>query len=221
MRKILLLTCILLAVAAALPATASVWCGENGIIRFSFVEGDSLVSVWDSGPAEAGVTKVDLYAWLTDVESVQHEGEVLMAIGGYELNLKITGAEAYILSQEFPAPGFNVGRKQGSIVYGLGSGLSVARGSTQLVHWKLMFTGRPENVRFDLESEGLQSCMKTEGCTGSGTHALYVGATSTHLLDMLSGAGYEPAWLNPAGEVDQTPVVSAETWRKVGVYGSR
>lgn len=221
MRKIMLLTCLLLAVVAAVPAAASVWCGENGIIRFSFVAGDSLVSVWDSGPAEGGVTKVDLYAWLTDVQSVQHEGEVLMAIGGYELNLKITGAEAYILSQEFPAAGFNVGQKLGNIAYGLGSGLSVAKGATQLVHWKLMFTGRPENVRFDLVPDGLQSCMKTEGCPESGTHALYVGATSTHLLEMLSGAGYEPAWLNPTGEVDQTPVVSAETWQKVGVYGSR
>lgn len=223
MRKMMLTItlAIMLGALAAAPAAAAQWCGENGLIRFSFGEGDSLVSVYDSGPAQKGVTTVDLYAWLTDVEPVQYDGEALMSIGGYEFSLTIDGAEAYILSQDFPAEGFNVGRGQGTVAYGLTTGLGIPHGRVQLVHWKIMFQGRPENVRFGLDPAGLTSCAKTEGCPESGCAALYVGSSSTPLLNLVSGAGYVPAWLNPTGKPDTTAVHGKAGWREVGVWQKR
>ncbi len=217
---VILMACGLLFTTAD-PAGATIWCGENGMIRFSFVEGDSLVSVFDSGPAENGVTRVDVYAWLMDVDRIKHDGEALTALGAYELSLKITGAEAYILKQELPAEGFNVGRAQGTIAYGLKTGLGLSGGQVMLAHWQLMFQGRPENVRIGLDPEGLASCAKTEGCAKSHTQALYVGSASSNQLNMLFGAGYEPAWLNPTGQTDTNPVRGNSPWQKVGVFEPR
>ncbi len=210
-----------MALALTTPARATVWCGENGLIRFSFSEGDSLVSVLDNGPAENGVTRIDLYAWLTDVDGVKHDGEVLTALGAFELSLEITGAEAFILKQEFPSEGFNVGQGQGNIAFGLHSGLGFKHGRTLLVHWQIMFQGRPENVRFGLDPEKLVSCAKTEGCSDGHPQALYVGSASSNLLNMMFGAGYQPAWLNPTAEPDCTPVHGHGTWQEVGVFKPR
>ncbi len=72
-------------VAAALVPTvvgASTWCGDNGLIRFSFVAGDSLVTVLETGEPEGGVTTFDLYAWLTDVTPVAQDGEAFLHLGG-------------------------------------------------------------------------------------------------------------------------------------------
>ncbi len=207
--------------AFAVPAGATTWCGENGLVRFSFVAGDSLVQVFDSGPAENGVTKVDLYAWLTDYDHVKHDGEVMTALGAYELSLKITGAEAYIIKQELPGEGFNVGKAQGTLAYGLADGLSLTPGRVMLAHWQIMFQGRPEDVRFGLDPAELQSCAKTEGCPGSGAQALYVGAASCNQLDMMFGAGYVPAWLNPIAGPDLTPVRGTSPWQEVGVFEAR
>ncbi len=225
MRKSALVTAGLMifttALALATPAVATTWCGENGLVRFSFTAGDSLVPVLDSGPAAGGVTRIDLYAWLTDLDRVKHEGEALTALGAYELSLDIAGAEAYILKQELPAEGFNVGKAQGTIAYGLSSGLSLSAGKVMLAHWQIMFQGRPENVRFGLDPQGLQSCAKTEGCPEAGAQALYVGSASSNQLNMMFGAGYVPAWLNPQGEPDLTPVRGNSPWQKVGVFEPR
>ena len=84
------LTAVLLAVcllpAALLPnlAGASTWCGENGLIRFSFVEGDSIVSVLDAGEPVNGVTTFEVYAWLTDIDAVANDGEAFLHLGGME-----------------------------------------------------------------------------------------------------------------------------------------
>ncbi len=220
MVMVMLLTGGLL-LATVISAGATTWCGDNGLIRFSFSKGDSLVSVWDSGQATDGVTRIDLYAWLTDLDSVKHDGEVFTTVGAFELTLKITGAEAFILKQELPGEGFNVGKKQGNLVYGMKDGLSISSGRAMLAHWKIMFQGRPENVRFGLDPAGLVTCAKTEGCPGTGTPALYVGTDSSNQLGMLFGAGYEPAWLNPTGKPDTTPVRGNSPWQKVGVFEAR
>ncbi len=203
------------------PAAASHWCGENGLVRFSFVEGDSLVSVADSGDPQGGVTRVDLFAWLTDVAPVANDGEALLAIGGYELTLDIQGAEAFILEQTFPEEGLNVGARSGSVAYGITHGQGLGQAGTLLVHWKLMFQGRPENVRIGLDGSELISCGRTEGCPGSGTQALFIGSASSNQLNLLFGAGYVPAWLNPTGEPDTSPVRGTSTWQDVGIFEAR
>ncbi|MFH2053789.1 MAG: hypothetical protein ABIK96_15135 [bacterium] len=207
--------------SGALPAAASHWCGENGLVRFSFVEGDSLVSVLDSGEPQGGVTRVDLYAWLTDVDAVANDGEALLAIGGYELTLDIQGAEAFILEQTFPEEGLNVGVGSGVVAYGITRGQRLEQPGTLLVHWKLMFQGRPENVRIGLDGSELLSCQRTEGCQGTGTQALYIGSASSNQLNYLFGAGYVPAWLNPVGELDTTAVRGTSTWQDVGIFQAR
>lgn len=78
------------------PAEASVWCGENGLIRFSFAAGDSLVETGTTGEPQGGVTLVDVAAWLTDVDAVARNGDAFLRLGGAELTLVITGAEASI-----------------------------------------------------------------------------------------------------------------------------
>ena len=66
-------------------------------VRFSFAPGDSLVGVAHVEP-ENGVTVVEVTAWLTDVDEVARRGDAFLRVGGVELLLEITGAEAFILS---------------------------------------------------------------------------------------------------------------------------
>jgi len=78
-------------------AEATDWCGENGVIRFSFAEGEELVQNLETDEPTNGVTMIDLYAWLTDVDDVSREGEKFLRVGGVELKLSIEGAEAFLL----------------------------------------------------------------------------------------------------------------------------
>lgn len=208
---------------SALVATAgtSPWCGENGLIRFSFVAGDSLVSVWHTEAGVNGVTEVDLYAWLTDVDPVARKGEAFLRVGGAEFKLSITGAEGFITLQEFPGETLNVGQGSGTVAVGYAPGQRLQNGRTELVHWRIMFQGRPENVRFGLDPAGLVSSRTVPECDASGTQAMYAGAPAANMIDVMFGAGYVPAWLNPAGEPDQQPVVGDQSWRDVGVFAAR
>ena len=206
----------------AAPAAASVWCGENGLVRFSFAAGDSLVETVRTGEPEGGVTIVDVYAWLTGMEPVARRGDAFLRLGGIELKLQVTGAEASILAPEFTdAKALNVGQGPGTLAVGFHPGLRVQDGRVLLVHWKLLFQGRPQDVRVGLDATQLSSCATLAGCPESGTQALYAGADAANQLDSLFGAGYVPAWINPAGEPDHTPVTGKVGWRDVGVYQAR
>ncbi len=212
---------VLLAVALALPAgtaTASEWCGENGVVRFSFVAGDKIVDVLDTGEPTKGVTTVDVYAWLTDVDPVAQDGEKFLRVGGFELQLTIEGAEAFILQQEFPSEVLNVGRKLGNIAAGLLPGQRLGDGRAFLVKWEVMFQGRPENVRFGLDGKGAVSCGTLEGCPAAEPPMIYVGVEGSGQLGSMFGGGYVPAWLNPAAEPDQTPVHAKQSYVDVGIF---
>lgn len=218
---VLLLVLGLLA-AGALPAAASVWCGENGLFRFSFAEGDSLVETLSTGEPQGGLTIVDVYGWLTDVTPVARNGDAFLRVGGVELKLAVSGAAATVIGQDFPDPkALNVGTVPGTVAAGFHPGLRLQAGKVLLVHWKLMFEGRPVNVRLGLEAAALRSCDGLEGCRESGTQALYAGATTANQLDCLFGAGYAPAWLNPEGEPDRAPVRGRSTWQDAGVFQAR
>lgn len=213
---------VALCLAAALPASASVWCGENGLVRFSFAPGDSLAETMTTGEPEGGMTIVDVSAWLTGVDPVARDGDAFLRVGGAELRLKITGAEGTVVAQEFPDPkALNVGPAPGHVAVGFHPGERLSGGSLVLVRWKVLFKGRPTNVRFGLDPAGLRSCATMEGCPGAGTQALYAGADAANQMDCLFGAGYVPAWLNPTGEPDRTPVTGSSGWREVGVFQAR
>jgi len=220
-RRNLVAVLAVLGMATALTpgiAGATDWCGENGLVRFSFVAGDSLVDVFDAGAAQNGVTNVTVYAWLTDVVPVAKDGERFLRVGGFELQLTITGAEGFILKQEFPGKVLNVGRKPGEIAVGLTPGQRLGEGRAYLVKWEVMFQGRPEDVRFGLAPAGVPSCATIEGCPAAAPPMLYVGVESSHQLGDAFGAGYVPAWLNPTDTHDQAPIHAGQSYVEAGLY---
>jgi hypothetical protein len=218
---VLLAVCLLPAVLLPNLAGASTWCGENGLIRFSFVEGDSIVSVLDAGEPDNGVTTFEVYAWLTDIDAVANDGEAFLHLGGMEFQLTITGAESFILEQVFPSQALNVGREMGQIAAGLHPGEKIQDGKVFLVRWKVMIQGRPENVRIGLDPAGLMSCAELEGCPEGEPTALYVGNQGSNQVGIMFGAGYVPSWVNPTTEPDQTPVHGKKSWRDVGIFEER
>ena len=221
LRRFVLTGALLAAFLLPASADASDWCGMNGLIRFSFAEGDSLVTVLHTGEPANGVTTFDLYAWLTDVDQVAYDGEAFLHVAYVEFKLSISGAEAVILEQDFPSKGLNMGKGMGNIVAALDPGERIRGGKVLLVRWKVMIQGRPENVRFDLDPTGLTSCGDDDGCAESEPSALYMGNVNSGLVGKTLGAGYVPSWLNPVGEPDQTPVTGKGTWRDMGIFEGR
>lgn len=205
----------------AQAAAASTWCGENGTLRFDFTGADSLVTVFDAGEPDKGVTRVKVHCWLDDLDPVALDGEAFLYVGGFELSLAITGAEAFILDQEIPGKSLDLGKQVGTIAAGLYPGLKIENGRVLLATWEIMFQGRPENVRFGLDPAGARSCGTMDDCPVGETHAIYVGNEGSRQLTYMFGAAYEPAWLNPTGDVDQDPVRGPRDWSEVGVFEAR
>ena len=214
-----LLMLLLLTIGSA--ASASDWCGENGLIRLSFSTGEELQAEKTISDESKGVTIVDLYAFLTDVEPVKRNGEVFMGTGAIEFTLIIEGAEGFITSQEFPVPSRSVGRRPGEIVTGLDPGIMLEKDHTQLVHWQVLFQGTPKNVVFRLDPEGGISCKRTPGCAEARPYGLYTGTIASRQGGSIFGAGYVPAYLNFEGEADLTPQHGNVTWQDVGLFESR
>ena len=76
-------------------------------------------------------------------------------------------------------------------------------------------------MRLGLDPAGLQTARTLEGCAECAPQALYVGNESSRQVGIVFGAGYEPAWINPTGDYDQTPVTGKCTWQDVGVFEAR
>jgi hypothetical protein len=221
MRRLLVTAVLLTAVLLPVSAGATVWCGENGLFRFSFVEGDSMVTVLHTEKPVGEVTFLEVYGWLTDVDPVSREGEFFLHVGGFELQLTIEGAEAYILEQNFPSEVLNIGKEIGQIAAGMYPEQKIRDGKVLLVTWKVLIKGPVENVRFGLDPTGLMSCAEIKGCAKSEPPALYVGNESSRLEGLMVGAGYGPSWVNPTGDPDQTPVTSKQSWEEVGIFTAR
>jgi len=202
----------------ALPAAASTWVGENGVVRLAFNQGESLISAAAVEPGAGGTTMVDLYAYLDEVEPMQHEGEAFIAIGGFELKLLVEGAEAHITEQTFPFAHFNVGKNPGHCVVGINPAQRLVDGRCELVHWKILFTEPVRNVTFRLDTAGLLSCRTLAGCPDSGTQALYSGTVDSGLMGFLVGAGCVPAHLNWDEPRKPLPIRGTQNWRDVGVF---
>ncbi len=197
-------------------AGASTWCGHNGVVKLSFTAGDSLSGVANAEPDETGLTAVDLYAVLDQVDLVSHEGEKFLGLGGFELQLIVEGAEAIFQEQNFDFVGPNLGRAQGQCHVGINPGLDLVDGRATLVHWRLLFRGRPQNVVFRLDPGGLFSTRSLPAVAECNPYALYVGTLDRKQVGLMFGAGYVPAYLNWEGKVDLVPVVGKQTWQDVG-----
>ena len=204
------------AAPAGAPNSGLEYCGQNGLVRFSFAAGDTLVPVLRDAEPQNGVTAVDLWAWLTDVDRVSRDGYALLGIGGFELTLEVVGAEAIILGQDFPDKTFNIGRRLGECIVGLDPGYKLRQGRTLLAHWTIMFQGRPQDVMFKLAPGPTWTCAKTGDCAEQAPLAIYLGTEASSLERSLFGAGCVPAWLNPSGEPDFTPLAGGAGWREMG-----
>ncbi len=219
-RKTLVLA-LLLVLGSAASAVASGWVGENGLVRLSFAEGKEIQSVKTQEAGDGGLTLVDLYAYLTDVDPVKLNGEVFLGLGALEMTLKIEGAEGSIVKQEIPAPNHSLGRGNGEIISGLPNGIILEEDATLLVHWQIMFKGKPENVVFCLDLEGGITRFRSPDVKAAQPYALYTGRLISHQQGTLFGAGCVPAYLNFTGQPDLTPLHTKESWQDIGVYEKR
>ena len=61
------------------------------------------------------------------------DGEAFLHLGGMELILDISGAEAFILEQEFPSEALNLGGEMGNIAAGMSTGAKILNGKVMLV----------------------------------------------------------------------------------------
>ncbi len=207
-----------LAAALAAPAAASVFGGENGVVRLSFTPADSLTSVAKVAPGAGGVTVVDLWAYLDGVEPMVRDGEAFLGIGGFELKLVIEGAKGNITKQDFPFAHFNIGSELGACVVGIDPGQPLDHGRAALVHWQIVFVTPPEKVTFTLDPTALKSCETLPACVGSGIYGLYTGTVTARQMDSIFGTGCARAYLNWPTAPDTTPLHGTKPWRKEGVY---
>jgi len=222
MKTRLMRTTILLTILAlAGSAQASNWCGENGLVRFSFADGEEIVSVGTAEPDDTGVTLVDVFAWITDVTPLKKDGEAFLATAAVEMMLKIEGAEGFIIETEFFMKSRNVGRGPGTIAVGFDPGLQFEDGRTKVVRWRVLFQGKPENVVFSLDQSGLQTATTLKDYNDAGTWALYTGTWASDTLGDMFGCGFVPAYLNYDGEPDLEPRRGKMSWEEGDLYEKR
>jgi hypothetical protein len=217
---------VILVLAAAGPlaperATASEWCGENGVVHLRFgdeVDGPSVLAL---APDELNLTRVTLSAWLADVEPVALNGEAFLSLGGFELELVVVGKQPLSVRKVPAVEAPDLARSSAGCLVGLTESLRLEDAGVKLVSWELIFQGEAPDVRFELKSEGILTCGTTPGCPGSGTRALYIGSHDAMMLGEVFGAGCAPAVLNPAGEPDLAVLRGKSGWRDVGRFEAR
>ncbi len=214
-----LVTGLALALLAALaaPAAASDWGGFNGVVHLSFSDGDTLTPVLDLDAEEGELVIVDLYAVLDGVVPVSYQGEGFLSIGGFELTLEVDGP-GEIIGQKLPGRAINLYSEPGHCQVGIYPSLDIVDGRATLVHWRVMYQGRPGPTAFRLAEAGAPSCDTVEGCAGTGTRAMYAGSDNANLAGLLFSAGWTPAYLNWEGEADTSVQDEGTSWSERGIF---
>ncbi len=208
-------------VVAAVPAAATIFGGCNGDISMSFTAAPDLTSLTEVAPGEGGLTVVEVYAVLDGVDELEGPRGVFLDLGGYELELRVSGAKALAVEKQHLIPYRDFAGRPTQCLVGTVPGERVVGGPLALVKWKVMFQGEVADVRFDLDPSGLLSCDRTEGCPGCDASMVYVGTVDAGQEGYLFGAGCMPAVLNPTGEPDLTPAPCTVGHADVGVYELR
>jgi hypothetical protein len=177
---------------------ASDWAGHNGTIVLSFGQEQGRVHTVES--IEGVGVLVDVYATFTGISELFYNQTKVMTCGGFELQLKIDGAEGKILVQNLPKQSrINIGKSDGQCIVGVNPDLSIMK-DVQLVHWQIMLPEGANNVRFSLDPEGLFSAKGLEGCLESNPVALWAGGKDANHLGLIFAASCAPAYLNWDGE---------------------
>jgi len=203
------------------PAAASVWCGENGVVKLRFGDTADGPSVLVAEPDELGLTRVTVSAWLTEVDPMALNGEAFLMIGGYELQLVVTGAEPLAVRKILPEGIVDLAQEPVGCLVGLNRAVRLSTAGVKLVGWEITFKGGADDVGFSLKPEGILTCGTTPGCPGTGTRALYIGSADAQMLSEVFGAGCAPAYLNPAGEPDLAVQRGTSSWQDVGRFEAR
>lgn len=207
---------LILAALAALAggAAASEFCGGNGVIALSVTE--------TVATTEKTVTVLAVTATLTDAVPVEGPGGVLLAIGGFEFALRVTGVEPLGIAKRVLVPHRDFGPTPAQIWAGVDShGVRIDEGPVDLVTWTVTLPADAQNVRFDLDPTGLLSCKSLAGCPPSGASALYSGAVDVGQEGYLFGAGCRPAVHRPVGEPVLADIPCRVGVDEIGVFKTR
>jgi len=208
----------LMSLALAAGASASVFCGGNGLVTLSFTPAPEITRVAE---AEAG-EPVEVYAILDGVELVDGPGGVVLAMGGFECELRIIGAEPASVDKAVLVPHRDFGQLPTRVWAGFAAeGVRLDRGPVALVRWTVSFDEKPVDVRFELDPEGLLSCAGLEGCLEANVTAIYNGALDVRQESRFFGAGFAPAVLNPTGEPDLAEHPCTVGFAEVGIFKAR
>jgi hypothetical protein len=213
-----LIVLLFVAVIAA-PAAATDWCGCNGVVSLSFDE-KVTTPVKEQAAGDGGVTMVDVYAVLDDVAKVEGPRGVMIALGGFEMELRVTGAEPLAVSKHVLVPHRDFGARATQCRVGT-PGEKILDTRLPLCRWMVTFQGDVADVRFDLDPAGAASCDGVEGCRDADASAVYVGTVDARQEGFLFGAGCVPAVLNPTVEPDLTPAPCTVTCDEAGIFRSR
>jgi len=213
-----LLGCALL---AAGPAAATVFCGGNGVVKLSFTPGPELQPVATVAPDADGVLQVQVWAVLDEVAQVEGPGGVFLTVGGFELGLVVTGAEATIVGKTIDIPHRDFATKPSECRGGTVPGELLKDGRLVLCHWTVALPQDARDVRFGLDPAAVPSCANLEGCPPDGVFAGYVGTIDANQENYFFGAGYAPAVLNPSAEPELAPVPCAVEYAEVGIFKAR
>lgn len=214
-----MLIALLVVVALVVPVAATDWCGCNGMVYLSF-DAKVTTSVKEQAAGDGGITMVDVYAVLDDVDKVEGPSGVMLALGGFELELRVTGAEPLAVSKDVLVPHRDFGARATQCRVGT-PGEKILDTRLPLCHWLVTFQGDFADVRFDLDPAGAASCDGVAGCRDAAASAVYVGTVDARQEGFLFGAGCVPAVLNPTGEPDLTPVPCTVTCDAAGIFRSR
>lgn len=209
--------------AAAAPAGASVWGGINGTVRLLLADGDTLAPALVIVPGPEGVI-IEVQAVLDGVDRVFYQGQQVRALGGFELQLVVEGAEAAIAplptggSDPLGLRRFNMADLPGQCWVGLYPELPLPEGRAVLMRWRVHLPGQPREVVLRLDPQGLYSCAQQPGCPESGAAAIWAGSAGSNMAGLLFGAGGAPAYLN----WEQPPAAAQEpappTWLQTGLF---
>ena len=127
--------------------SASTWCGENGVVRLSFAQGDDL-QIGDDGGARRGRRHAGRRLGLPrrgGADGARRRG-VPGASAASRLKLVIEGAAGTVVKQEFPFPRTQHRPEPGYCIVGIDPSARLVDGRTQLVHWQVMFPQPPQKV---------------------------------------------------------------------------
>ena len=200
-------------------AFAGGWGGHNGTVHLSFAPPPELQPTLEAEAMGEMGNLVDVYAVLKDLLPLKHEGERIMAAGGYELRLRIEGADdARVISKTIATPHMDVAKDPAGVACGLQPDITFEEEGTVLVVWKVLVPGPTRPVSFHLDSVGLMTAEAVQKIKDSGTYAIWSGSLQNRQHGLLFSSGYVPAFLNTPGDPDLTERRGRGDWQDSGMF---